>query len=82
MTDILTTLKSKAKLRKAVASLKDQQIIGIIDILQSVLKDREVKREEEAQIEAEKQKKIAELKQQMKEAGLTAADLAGKTTRR
>lgn len=82
MTDILTTLKSKAKLRKAVASLKDQQIISIIDILQSVLKDREVKREEEAQIEAEKQQKIAELKQKMKEAGLTAADLAGKTTRR
>ena len=81
MTDFSRQIKSKAKLTKGVASLKDAQLYTIISHLESIMTDREESRAKQKRADAAKNIQIDDFKAQMKAAGISISDLGPKPKR-
>lgn len=79
MSEFLNILTHGRRLKAAVKDLTVQELEEVSDKLNKVIDDR---REEEAEllkIEAEKRRKIAELRKAMDDAGIDVAELVGDT---
>lgn len=72
---VLNPLKSKRELKKHAAELSDTLIRAAIDQLSEILEDRQREAVEAAKYEEDRQGKLAQLSEMMKELNLSPEDL-------